>query len=112
MNKLLRQTIFFLVTMLVINAVGWAFNNEAVADAWFDAQYCQAVDDDHSSAESKEHNAYSSENLCNHWCYNVVLPIQSALVIPEFSNEYSIQQPFVIHFYFPDGRFRPPRPIS
>lgn len=116
MGKLFRQTIYFLVITLVINAGGWTFNKEAIADVLFDEQHCQTVDDDHSSAEPEDHNTVSSKSPCNHWCYNVGsfigLLSQSALVMPEFSNEYSIQQSFAIHFYFPDGRFRPPRLLS
>lgn len=116
MGKLFRQTIYFLVITLVINAGGWTFNKEAVADVLFDEQHCQTVDDDHSSAEPEDHNTASSKRPCNHWCYNVgsfiVLLSQSAFVMPEFSNEYSIQQSFAIYFYFPDGRFRPPRLLS
>nr|SPS05983.1 conserved protein of unknown function [Candidatus Nitrotoga fabula] len=116
MGKLFRQTIYFLVITFVINTVGWTFNKEAVADVWFGEQHCQVEDDDHSSAEPEDHKTVSSKSPCNHWCYNVEnfigLLSQSALVMPEFSNEYSIQQSFVIHFYFPDGRFRPPRLLS
>ena len=116
MNGIIHRTIYFLVFAFVINAGGWTFNKEAVADVWFGEQYCQAVDDDHSSAEPEDHKTVSSKNHCNHWCYNVVnfigLLSQRTPVMPEFANEYSIQQSFAIHFYFPDGRFRPPRLLS
>ena len=116
MDKLIRQTIYFLVITLVINAGGWTFNKEAVADVWFGEQYCQAVDDDHSAAEPDDYKTVSSKSPCNHWCHAVGhfmgLLSQSTPVTPEFTNEFSIQQFPAIHFYFPDGRFRPPRLLS
>jgi hypothetical protein len=116
MNGILHQTIYFLVFTLVINAGGWTFNKEAVADVLFDGQHCQTGDDDHFSTGSEVHNTASSKSPCNHWCYNVGnfigLLSPGALVMPEFSNEHFIQQSFTIHFYFPDGRFRPPRLLS
>ena len=36
---------------LVINAGGWTFNKEAVADVWFDEQRSMAMDIDHSPTE-------------------------------------------------------------
>ncbi len=116
MDTLIHQTIYFLVFTLVINAGGWTFNKEAVADVWFGEQHCQTVGNDHSSAAPDDYKTVLSKSPCNHWCYNVANFIgllgQSALVMPEFSNEYSIQQSFAIHFYFSDGRFRPPRLLS
>lgn len=113
MDKLIRQTIYFLVITLVINAGGWTFNKEAVADVLFDKQHCQAEDDDHSSAEPEDHKTVSSKSPCNHWCYTVGnfigLLSQRAPMTPEFANEYPIQQPFAIQFSSPDGHFRPPR---
>jgi len=116
MDKLIRQTIYFLVITLVINAGGWTFNKEAVADVWFGEQRSLAVDDGHSSTGHEDLKAVSSQSPCNHWCHAVGhfmgLLSQSAPVTPGFTNEFSIQQFPAIHFYFPDGRFRPPRLLS
>lgn len=116
MNGIIHRTIYFLVFTLVINAGGWTFNKEAVADVWFGEQHCQDEDNDHSSAEPEDHKTVSSKSPCNHWCYNVGnfigLLSQRAPVMPEFANEYSPAQSFVIQFSFPDSRFRPPRPLS
>ena len=69
--KLIRQSIYFLLITLVINAGGWTFNKEAVADVLFDEQYCQAVGDDRSSAEPEDTKTVSSKIPCNHWCHTI-----------------------------------------
>jgi len=101
---------------LVINAGGWTFNKEAVADVWFDEQRSLAVDDGHPSIGHEDLKAVSAKSPCNHWCHAAVhlmgLLSQSTPVMPEFVNEYSIQQPNVIQFSSPDGLFRPPRLLS
>lgn len=116
MGKLIRQAVYFLMITLVINAGGWTFNKEAVADVWFDEQRSLAVDDDHSSTKPEATKMDSLKIPCNHWCHAVGhfmgLLSQSASVMPEFANEFSIQQPPAIQFSSPDGRFRPPRLLS
>ena len=116
MDKLIRQTIYFLVITLVINAGGWTFNKEAVADVWFGEQRSLAVDDGHSSTGHEDLKAVSSQSPCNHWCHAVGhfmgLLGQSVSATPEFSNEYSVQQFLAIQPSSPDGLFRPPRRIS
>lgn len=107
---MIRLIICFLVVTLVINAGGWTFNKEAIADVWLAEQHCQAGD---ISRESEDPQTVSSKNPCNHWCYTVGLFI--GLLSPmgymtlEFANEYSVQQSFDIQFSAPEGRFRPPR---
>lgn len=114
MNGIIHRTIYFLVFTLVVNAVGWTFNKEAVADVWFD-QHCEAVGDNYSSAEPKDHKTFSPKSQCNHWCYNIgnfIGPLtQWVHVLPEFANEYFPTQSFVVKLTFPDGHFRPPRPF-
>ena len=114
--KLIRQSIYFLLITLVINAGGWTFNKEAVADVLFDEQYCQAVGDDRSSAEPEDTKTVSSKIPCNHWCHSighfVGLHSQMASVTLEFASEYSSQQSPPIQFPSPDSRFRPPRFLS
>lgn len=116
MDRSIHQTIYLLLITLVINFGGWTFNQEAVADVWFDEQSCMAVDDGHASVETEDHKTVSSKIRCNHWCHIVGhfvgLFSQGASVTPEFTNEYSIQRSFTIQSYFPDGRFRPPRLLS
>lgn len=116
MCKLIRQTIFFLMITLVINAGGWTFNKEAVADVWFDEQRNVVIDNNHSSAEPEDLKTISPKSPCNHWCHSVGhfmgLFSQMMPVTPEFANKYSIQQYLAIQFSSPDGRFRPPRLLS
>lgn len=119
MDRLILRTIYFLLITLVINAGGWTFNKDAVADVWFDEQLEQhslVVNDNHSSDESEVFKPVYSKIPCNHWCHSighfVGLHSQFAFAPPEFINEYSKQQPLPIHLSLPDGTFRPPRLLS
>ena len=116
MPTLFRQTIYFLVITFVINAVGWTFNKEAIADVWFDEQHCQAEDEGHTLAEPEDINTVSSESPCNHWCYTVGhfigLLSPMGFITLEFANSYATQPSSTIQFSAPDGRFRPPRLLS
>lgn len=111
-----RRIVQLLLITLVINAGGWTFNKEAVADVWFDEQRSQAVSDGHSSIGSEELKSASPQSPCNHWCHAVGhfmgLLGQAAPVTPEFADQYSIQQPLTIQFLSPEERFRPPRLLS
>ena len=115
MSATARRIVQFLLLTLVINA-GWTFNKEAVADVWFDEQRSLAMDDGYSSAEPENVKTISPKSPCNHWCHAVGhfmgLLSQAAPVIPEFANEFPIQQSLAVQFFPPDGRFRPPRLLS
>lgn len=114
--KLIRQSIYFLLITLVINAAGWTFNQEAVADVWFDDQQNCAVADENGTDTAEITQSVSHKNPCNHWCHVighfVGLHSQSAAVTPVFASEYSNQHSIAIQFYSPDSRFRPPRFLS
>lgn len=116
MNKLIHRTIYFLLTTLVINAGGWTFNKEAVADVWLDEQYSLAAVDVHASADPEVTQSVSHTIPCNHWCHSighfVGLHSQIEQVMPEFANAYSPQQSLFIHFSFPNSLYRPPRLLS
>ena len=116
LDKSIRQAIYFLVITLVINAGGWTFNKEAVADVWFNGQQNLAVDSGHASVESACTKTVSPKSSCNHWCYAVghFVGLFSHLdsVTFEFANEYSAQRCCIIQSSFPDGRFRPPQLLS
>lgn len=113
MNKLIRQAIYFLLITLVINAGGWTFNKEAVADVWFDEQRSLAADDGCASDKADATQTDSPNILCNHWCHTighfVGLLTQMLHAMPESASEYSNQQSIAVQFYSPDGRYRPPR---
>ena len=116
MSTLFRQTIYFLVITFVINAVGWTFNKEAVADIWFNDQRCETKYPSDFSIKHTDLNTIPSESPCNHWCYTVghfiglFSPI--GFLTLEFENIYALQLPSTIQFFAPDGRFRPPRILS
>ena len=111
-----RRIIQFMLITLVINMGGWTFNKEAMADVWFDEQRSLVVEAEHTSTGHEAPKAVSHQHTCNHWCHAVGhfmgLIGQPYPVTPEFSNEYTIQQSFVVQFPSPDGLFRPPRRIS
>lgn len=110
-NRFLRQIVYFLMLTLASNAFGWTFNKEAVADVWFGEQ-CSLADGGNSSSGHEEPKA-SSEKPCNHWCHTVGhfmgLLGQPVIVMPEFSDNHSIQQSPPVQSPSFDGPFRPPR---
>ena len=89
-----RRIVQLLLITLVINAGGWTFNKEAVADVWFDEQRSQAVSDGHSSI------------VIIFSCF------YKQIFFPKFADQYFIQQPLTIQFLSPEERFRPPRLLS
>ncbi len=100
----------------VLNAVGWTFNKDAVADVWFEDQRSMVMDDDQSSTGHDYTQSIPNQDSCNHWCHSVGhfigLFSQSAPVIPESADECFIQQSLAIQLLSPDGLFRPPRLLS
>ncbi len=119
MDRLIRRTIYFLLITLVINAGGWTFNKEAVADVWLDEQHEQhslVVYDNHSSGESEVLKPVYPKIPCNHWCHSighfVGLHSQLASVTPAFASEYSNHHTVTFQFSFPNSLYRPPRLLS
>ena len=116
MNKSIRQTIYFLLITLVINAGGWTFNKDAVADIWFDEQQNMSVENEYLSDEYEYLETASPKIPCNHWCHSighfVGLHSEILLVTPVFTSEYSRQQSLFIQFSSPDGLYRPPLLLS
>ena len=116
MNKLIRQTIYFLLITLLINTGGWTFNKDAVADIWFDEQQNMSVENEYLSDEYEYLETASPEIPCNHWCHSighfVGLHSEILLVTPVFACEYSKQQSLSIQYSSPDGLYRPPRLLS
>lgn len=115
MKKFLRQSIYFLMLTLVSNAVGWTFNNEAVADVLFEAQINSAMVGEPASDEHAADKAISHQGQCNHWCHAVGhfmgLPSQAAFVVPDFSCTHSVSLQPTLHPHSLDDLFRPPRAI-
>ena len=116
MSKSIRQTVYFLLITLVINAGGWTFNKDAVADILFDEQQNMSVENEYLSDGYEYLETASPEIPCNHWCHSighfVGLHTEILLVTPVFTSEYSRQQSLFIQFSSPDGLYRPPRLLS
>ena len=116
MHKSIRQTVYFLLLTLVINAGGWAFNKAAVADIWFDEQQIISVDNEYFADGYEFNESASPEIPCNHWCHSighfVGLHREILFVTPVLASEYSSQQSLFIQRSFPDGLYRPPRLLS
>lgn len=110
---LLRPGIYLLIITLVINTIGWTFNNEAIADVWFNDQACQSAQAADATDQQQAFNKMPAKSPCNHWCYTVghflglLSPVQFNTL--EFATAYLNPQPDTIQFSAPDGRFRPPQ---
>jgi hypothetical protein len=115
MRKFFRQTLYFLMLTLMSNAVGWTFNQDAVADVWFDEQRTLSTNVDHPAGQHDDVNASAPQHTCNHWCHAIGhfmgLTSQLAFVIPEYFGEYTVQLPATVRSTSPDQLFRPPRAI-
>jgi len=113
MRKFFRQITYFLMLTLMSNALGWTFNNEAVADVLFEAQINLSVATEQVSDEHQEENAVAHHGQCNHWCHAIShfmgLLGQSAFAVPEYFGEYTAQLPISVQSSSPDELFRPPR---
>lgn len=114
-----RRVLYFLLVTLVINAGGWTFNREAVADALFGGQGTvpagmgqqPSVQADYGHGESLKAKA-----PCNHWCH------EAGHFLGLFG-QASTWSSKPVEGYFPqifrfvpepahEGLFRPPRLIS
>lgn len=115
MKKIVRKIAYLLLLTLVVNAGGWTFNQEAVADVMFDEQHKVLIDDQDGSAPSHQ-NYDTTKSPCNHWCHAVghFMGLLSHWMPTTFDtvNDFSVQQVSTFPFPIPDSRFRPPRFLS
>lgn len=113
MRKLLRQTVYFLMLTLMSNAVGWTFNQEAVADVLFEEQRILVVNADHLADQHEDASAIAHQHTCNHWCHAVGhfmgLPSQTAFVLPDLVDSPSLSLQTTLLSYSSTDLFRPPR---
>lgn len=113
MKRFLRLAVYFLMLTLASNAVGWTFNEEAVADVWFGEQSGLAQNDGDYSTNQEAFKAASPEKPCDHWCHAIGhfmgLPSQSTFEIPDCLDEYATQLTATFQHSSPDDLFRPPR---
>ncbi|MDA8127144.1 MAG: hypothetical protein M0Z73_00390 [Betaproteobacteria bacterium] len=113
-----RRLLVFLLVTLLINAGGWTFNREAVADAFFAGQQSSpaglvqpSLQAGHGQGESPKAKA-----ACTHWCHEAghflglfgQAPTLTSKPVEGYFSHLSrfIPEPA------PEGLFRPPRLIS
>ncbi|MFA7400119.1 MAG: hypothetical protein WCZ98_06535 [Sideroxydans sp.] len=113
MRKFLRQTAYFLMLTLMSNALGWTFNQDAVADVWFDEQRILSTNVDHPADQHEDTNAGTHQHTCNHWCHAVGhfmgLPSQATFTVADLACEHSTLLQSTLQPHSPDELFRPPR---
>ena len=113
-----RRLLYFLLVTLLINAGGWTFNRDAVADALFAGQQSSperlvrpSLQAGHGQGESPKAKA-----ACTHWCHEAghflglfgQAPTLSSKPVEGYSPQISRFIPEPAH----EGLFRPPRLIS
>lgn len=118
MPAAIRRIVQLLVVTLVINAGGWTFNREAVADVFFAEQETVAAGTMQSSLQTGHYlgERLDTKTPCNHWCHAVGHFLGLFGQVPALSLEpvadYSTQISRFIPEPSSEGRFRPPRLIA
>jgi len=118
MPATIRRIVQLLLVTLVINAVGWTFNREAVADVFFADQRTVSADAMQLSPQLGNHHGerFKTELPCNHWCHAVGHFLGLFGPVPALSLERVAGYSPQISWFIPDptssSRFRPPRLIS
>ena len=113
MKKFFRQAVYFLLLTLMSNAVGLAFNQEAVADVLFEEQRILVANADHSADQHDDASCIEHQHSCNHWCHALGhfmgLLGQTAFVVPELIDGpmHSLQTTLLSYSF--NDLFRPPR---
>lgn len=113
MRKFLRQTVYFLLLTLVSNAVGWTFNQEAVADVLFEQQCVGVANADQIADQHDDSSTSAHQDTCNHWCHALGhfmgLIRQTDFVLPELidGTTHSLQTTLLSYSF--NDLFRPPR---
>ena len=117
MSAAFRRIVQLLLITLVINAGGWTFNREAVADAFYAEASQTALADDESSAEQSSDGKTSVKGVvCNHWCHAGdhfvgIFSLHPAL-LTEATGDYFVGKRSIVPPALPEGRYRPPRLFS
>lgn len=100
-----------LIVTLAVNAGGWTFNREAMADVMFDAQEAVVLQADALNAQIPADTV-----PCNHWCHAighfVGMTSDWLVTFPSIAPELFFAPDTLKFFPQPDGLFRPPRTIS
>ena len=113
-----RQLLYFLLITLLVNAGGWTFNREAVADVLFGEQETVAPAGRSNSPQTGYFHCepIKAKTPCNHWCHaegHFLGLFGQALTLSPKSIECDFSQitrfiPEPVH----EGLFRPPRLLS
>ena len=117
MSAPFRRFVQFLLITLVINAGGWTFNLEAVADVFLmEASPMTLVDDESFTEQSGDGKTSLNGVVCNHWCHAVhhfvgIFPLHPILQM-EASGDYFVFLRNIALSYLPEGQYRPPRLFS
>lgn len=113
-----RRLLYFLLVTLLVNAGGWTFNRDAVADAFFaelesspEGLIQPSLQAGHGQGETLKAKA-----ACTHWCHEAghflglfgQVPTLSSKPVEGYASHLSRSIPEPAH----EGLFRPPRLVS
>ena len=114
-----RRLLYFLLVTLVINAGGWTFNREAVADAFFAEDEIASAGMLQSSLQAGHGHGESlkAKAPCNHGCHEAAhfLGLFNQAPASSSSKPIAVYPPQASRFVpepTHEGLFRPPRLIS
>lgn len=113
-----RLFLYFLLVTLVMNAGGWTFNREAVADAFFAGQETVPAGTVQPSLQARHGHGESlkAKAPCNPWCLEAGHFLGLSGKTPTSSSKpIAVCSPQISRFIpepAQEGVFRPPRLIS
>lgn len=111
MSRFLHRIVLLLIVTLVVNAGGWTFNRDAMADVMADAREAVVLQADAIDAQIP-----ADKTPCNHWCHAVGhfvgMPTGWQVTFPSIAPELFSVLSYPKISSQPDGLFRPPRTIS
>jgi hypothetical protein len=114
-----RRLLYFLLVTLLINAGGWTFNRDAVADAFFaspESSPAGLVQPSLQAGHDGQGESPKAKAACTHWCHEVghflALFSQAPTVSSKPVEGYASHLSRFIPEPAPEGLFRPPRLIS
>lgn len=113
----LRRFLHFLLISLLVNAGGWTFNRDAVADVFFVGEETILAGTAQSAQAGQPHaDPLKAKAPCNHWCHAeghfLGLFGQASTFSSKRIAGYSSQISRFIPEPSPEDLFRPPRLLS
>ena len=117
MHPAARRFLYFLLVTLLINAGGWTFNREAMADALFVGHASVPLERAQPSLQTtRYHGEPLGKAHCNHWCHAEGHLLGLFWQMPGLSSESVASLSPQIPRFVPEpdfeGLFRPPRLLS